>query len=162
MIKYYLVKYKNINDNQKITKEIEVNTKYVEIESNFYKKVSFVNYEETLYNSSKSNNIKIFTIIEYNDKENRYFDIITGEEYTICDDEKYLESIAGNLELEIVHNISPSIVVNLLREINFSDDRVEAYTTTMKVLNKISINDKDSDLENEYYIESFKRRYRHK
>ena len=162
MIKYYLVKYKNINDNQKITKEIEVNTKYVEIEPNFYKKVSLVNYEETLYNSSKNNNIKIFTIIEYNDKENRYFDIITGEEYTICDDGKYLESIAGNLELEIVHNISPSIVVNLLREINFSDDRVEAYTTTMKVLNKISINDKDSDLENEYYIESFKRRYRHK
>lgn len=162
MIKYYLVKYKNINDNQKITKEIEVNTKYVEIESKFCKKVSFVNYEETLHNSSKSNNIKIFTIIEYNDKENRYFDIITGEEYIICDDKKYLESIAGNLELEIVHNISPSIVVNLLREINFSDDRVEAYTTTMKVLNKISINDKDSDLENEYYIESFKRRYRHK
>ena len=62
--------------------------------------------------------------------------------------------------LELGYNLPSKTVVNLLEEINFNDDRVEVYITTMKVLNKMNNNDKDFDTDNEYYIESFKRRYR--
>ena len=51
-------------------------------------------------------------------------------------------------------------MVNLLEEINFNDERVEAYATTMKVLNRMNNDDKYFDTNSEYYIESFKRRYR--
>ena len=61
--------------------------------------------------------------------------------------------------LELGYNLPSKTVVNLLEEINFNDERVEAYATTMKVLNRMNNDDKYFDTNSEYYIESFKRRY---
>ena len=40
--------------------------------------------------------------------------------------------------LELGYNLPSKTVVNLLEEINFNDERVEAYATTMKVLNRMN------------------------
>lgn len=165
MSKYYLVRYKNIEENKKITNDVEVNTERLEVAPDIFSNASSIEFNENYYYDGKLKNrsIKIFTIVEYNELEDKYYDIITGDEYTNYEYNsrlRYLKNVKGNLELEVGYSLSSKMVVNLLEEINFSDDRVEAYATAMKVLNKMNNDDKCFDTDSEYYIESFKRRYR--
>lgn len=163
MSKYYLVRYKNIEENKKITNDVEVNTERLEVAPDIFSNASSIEFNENYYYDGKLKNrsIKIFTIVEYNELEDKYYDIITGDEYIKCEDKyepSYFKNVKGNLELELGYSLPSKTVVNLLEEINFNDDRVETYVTAMKVLNKM--NNKDFDTNSEYYIESFKRRYR--
>ena len=147
MSKYYLVRYKNIEEKKKIINEVEVNTERLEVAPDIFSNASLVEFNETYYYDGKQKNrsIKIFTIVEYNELEDKYYDI---------------KNVKGNLVLELGYNLPSKTVVNLLEEINFNDERVEAYATTMEVLNKMNNDDKYFDTNSEYYIESFKRRYR--
>ena len=161
MSKYYLVRYKNIEEKKKIINEVEVNTERLEVAPDIFSNASLVEFNETYYYDGKQKNrsIKIFTIVEYNELEDKYYDIITGDEYVNYEYNsrlRFLKNVKGNLVLELGYNLPSKTVVNLLEEINFNDERVEAYATTMKVLNKMNNDDTNS----EYYIESFKRRYR--
>lgn len=165
MSKYYLVRYRDIEEKKKITNEVEVNTERLEVAPDIFSNASLVEFNETYYYDGKQKNrsIKIFTIVEYDELEDKYYDIITGDEYVNYEYNsrlRFLKNVKGNLVLELGYSLSPKAVVNLLEEINFNDDRVEVYITTMKVLNKMNNNDKDFDTNSGYYIESFKRRYR--
>lgn len=165
MNKYYLVRYRDIEEKKKITNDVEVNTERLEVAPDIFSNASLVEFNETYYYDGKLKNrsIKIFTIIEYNELEDKYYDIITGDEYINYEYNsrlRYLKNVKGNLVLELGYNLPSKTVVNLLEEINFNDESVEAYATAMMVLNKMNNNDKDFDTDNEYYIESFKRRYR--
>lgn len=165
MNKYYLVRYRDIEEKKKITNDVEVNTERLEVAPDIFSNASLVEFNENYYYDGKLKNrsIKIFTIIEYNELEDKYYDIITGDEYINYEYNsrlRHLKNVKGNLVLELGYNLPSKTVVNLLEEINFNDESVEAYITAMMVLNKMNNNDKDFDTDNEYYIESFKRRYR--
>ena len=167
MSKYYLVRYKNIEEKKKIINEVEVNTERLEVAPDIFCNASLLEFNETYYYDGKQKNrsIKFFTIVEYNELEDKYYDIITGYEYVNYEYNsrlRFLKNVKGNLVLELGYNLPSKTVVNLLEEINFNDERVEAYATTMKVLNKMNNDDKYFDTNSEYYIESFKRRYRRK
>ena len=162
MSKYYLVRYKNIEEKKKIINEVEVNTERLEVAPDIFSNASLVEFND---GKQKNRSIKIFTIVEYNELEDKYYDIITGDEYVNYEYNsrlRFLKNVKGNLVLELGYNLPSKTVVNLLEEINFNDERVEAYATTMKVLNKMNNDDKYFDTNSEYYIESFKRRYRRK
>lgn len=165
MSKYYLVRYRDIEEKKKITNDVEVNTERLEVAPDIFSNASSIESNENYYYDGKLKNrsIKIFTIIEYNELEDKYYDIITGDEYINYEYNsrlRHLKNVKGNLVLELGYSLSSKTVVNLLEEINFNDESVEAYATAMMVLNKMNNNDKDFDTDNEYYIESFKRRYR--
>lgn len=167
MSKYYLVRYRDIEEKKKITNDVEVNTERLEVAPDIFSNASLVEFNETYYYDGKQKNrsIKIFTIVEYDELEDKYYDIITGDEYINYEYNsrlRHLKNVKGNLVLELGYSLSPKAVVNLLEKINFNDESVEAYATAMMVLNKMNNNDKDFDTDNEYYIESFKRRYRKK
>ena len=131
MGKYYLVRYKNIEEKKKIINEVEVNTERLEVAPDIFSNASLVEFNETYYYDGKQKNrsIKIFTIVEYNELEDKYYDIITGDEYVNYEYNsrlRFLKNVKGNLVLELGYNLPSKTVVNLLEEINFNDERVEA------------------------------------
>ena len=49
MSKYYLVRYKNIEEKKKIINEVEVNTERLEVAPDIFSNASLVEFNETYY-----------------------------------------------------------------------------------------------------------------
>ena len=57
MSKYYLVRYKNIEEKKKIINEVEVNTERLEVAPDIFSNASLVEFNETYYYDGKQKNI---------------------------------------------------------------------------------------------------------
>ena len=62
MSKYYLVRYKNIEEKKKIINEVEVNTERLEVAPDIFCNASLVEFNETYYYDGKQKNRSIINI----------------------------------------------------------------------------------------------------
>lgn len=113
--------------------------------------------------SKRVESIYIPVIIEYDTDTNRYYDIITGEEYVEkFEKERYLVNKGGNLEF-VFDSYAGSLSVNEVAETlkKITPFEIEAYSIAMSNLKKAAderariIDNKRKESEN--CIEAFKR-----
>ena len=62
MSKYYLVRYKNIEEKKKIINEVEVNTERLEVAPDIFSNASLVEFNEIYYYDGKQKNRSIIIV----------------------------------------------------------------------------------------------------